>query len=155
MEKHKSHTKIDIKTREWVIRLHSEGLNPAQIERITGVSKTSVRRILYPTAQWVLNDQQRTKKEPAAAEAGQAKKDILHHTNSITQPSEIVKNFTYFPPILLEFARQYFGEIELQSIESHNITDEKVYIHRSAEVTFTNSKGGKYCMILEEMEAEP
>lgn len=96
-------------------------------------------------------------KEPAQAAAGQAQKETnntLHYTNSIAQPSEIVKNFTDFLPILLEFARQHFGEIELQSIESHNITDEKVYIHRSAEVTFTNSKGGKYCMILEEMEAE-
>ena len=83
MEKHKSHTRICTKTREWVIRLHSEGLNPAQIEKISGVSKTSVRRILYPTAQWVLNDQQRTKKEPAAAEAGQAHKEISN-TNSVS-----------------------------------------------------------------------
>ena len=148
MEKHKSHTKIDTKTREWVIRLHSEGLNPVQIEKITGVSKTSVRRILYPTAQWVLNDQQRTKKEPAPAATGQAHKEnnnILHHTNNIAQSENVVKNFTDFLPILLEFARQYFGNVQVIQVIAHDYVDGE----KLAKITFADGEGNKYCLLLE------
>ena len=146
MEKHKSHTKIGTKTREWVIRLHSEGLNPAQIEKITGVSKTSVRRILYPTAQWVLNDQQRTKKEPALA--GQAQNEtnnILHHTNNIAQSEDVVKNFTNFLPMLLEFARQYFGNVQVIQVSAHDYVDGE----KLAKITFADGEGNKYCLLLE------
>ena len=82
-------------------------------------------------------------KEPAQAEAGQAKKDTYHDTNNIAQSEEVVKNFTDFLPILVNFAKRHFGDIELQSMEA---TDIRSRSSNMAQIRFTND--GYDCRIV-------
>ena len=93
------------------------------------------------------------KKEPAPASAGQAQKtnDILHHTNNIAQSEDVVKNFTDFLPILLEFARQYFGDINAQHIYAHNDVNSD---SQSVDIEFVGDDGYRYRILLESVEIE-
>lgn len=81
-------------------------------------------------------------KEPAPAAAGQAHKEISN-TNNIAQSEEVVKNFTYFPPILLEFAQQHFGDIEVQRIFAFDDITAPDNLKR-AEIEFTDCTGNRY-----------
>lgn len=87
-------------------------------------------------------------KEPAQAEAGQAHKEISN-TNNIAQCKEVVKNFTNFPPILMEFARQCFGDINVQHIYAHDDVNADC---RSVDIEFVGGDGDRYRILLESVE---
>lgn len=87
-------------------------------------------------------------KEPAQAEAGQAHKEISN-TNNIAQSEKVVKNFTNFPPILLDFAHQYFGDINVQHIYAHDDVNADC---RSVDIEFVGGDGDRYRILLESVE---
>ena len=89
-------------------------------------------------------------KEPAPAAAGQAHKEISN-TNNIAQSEEVVKNFTDFLPILLEFARQYFGDINVQHISAHDDVNSD---SQSVDIEFVSGDGYRYRILLESIETE-
>ena len=87
-------------------------------------------------------------KEPAPAAAGQAQ--TAQNCNkidndSIAQSEEIVKNFTEFLPILMDFARQRFSDIQVIQVSAHDYVDGD----KLAKVTFADGEGNKYCLLLE------
>ena len=94
----------------------------------------------------------RTKeKEPAQAEAGQAHQKIYYVNNSIAQSEEVVKNLTNFPPMLIEFARKFFGEIDVRHIYAHDANNNQET--SEAEIEFRSmDHGGKYIIRLEKCE---
>ena len=91
-------------------------------------------------------------KEPAQATAGQAPQTRIN-THSIAQTSEVVNNFTYFPPILLEFARQYFGDIEAQRIFAFDDITAPDNLKR-AEIEFTDCTGNRYLIRVDGIKEE-
>ena len=81
-------------------------------------------------------------KEPAPAAAGQAPQTRIN-THSISQTSEVVNNFTYFTPILLDFARQHFGDIEVKRIFAFDDITAPDNLKR-AEIEFTDCVDNRY-----------
>ena len=91
-------------------------------------------------------------KEPAPAAAGQAHKEISN-TNSIAQTSEVVNNFTFFPSILTEFARQCFGDIEVKRILAFDDITAPDNLKR-AEIEFTDCADNRYRIRVEGIKEE-
>ena len=93
----------------------------------------------------------REEKEPAQAEAGQALE--VSTTNNIAQSEEVVKNLTNFPPLLIEFARKLFGEIDVRHMYAHDANNNQET--SEAEIEFLSiDHGGKYLIRLEKCEGE-
>lgn len=124
-----------------------EGLSQKAIAERFGISGSMVSYVINrmkPKTNAEPEAKTETEKEPAQAAAGQAITGNYNTTN-IAQSEGIVKNFTDFLPILLEFAQQLFGDIKVLQIHAADYSDNE----KSAQVTFVDDDGNKYYIRLE------
>lgn len=64
------------------------------------------------------------------------------------QLTEVINNFTNFPPVLQEFAHQYFGDIEVESIHARHAKG-KIDPVIKAEIDFVGKDGETYRICVE------
>ena len=130
-----------LEVRRWI---YGELPYVRQLPRIADAYGVSIDHLLGRTEE----------KEPAPAAVGQAQKEkniATRNVNSIAQTSEVVNNFTYFLPILMDFARQYFGDINVQHISAHDDVNSD---SQSVDIEFVSGDGYRYRILLESVETE-